>query len=459
MRFSRFEDMLGHWAAAAPEAVALRFVGGTCTYAELLERVRAKAEALRAGGGSCLGILCDGSPECVVTIFAAAQAGMQAVLLNANTPEPLLREQLKATDVDRLCGCAARRGALLDGLGGGIPAGTGAGRVLFFTSGTSARAKAVVLTEGNLCASAWNGSAMVPLDRDDTLLCMLPLDHVFGFICGILWGLSCGATVALGRGRSYYTEDCPYYRPSALAVAPALLRHLLKNRCLGDSLRVLIVGAGDCPWALLKAVEAMGVRVCHGYGLTETSSGVCLSRGEDFFAMDLCPDARVSIAPDGEILISSPELLFEGYYRRPEDTARVLRDGVFHTGDLGCIDADGRLHVTGRKKEIMALSDGTKLSLPEYEKDLARILETAEIAVVPREDVPVLVLPRGTMDRDEALSRLASTQALLPPEQQLGDVVYYNGPLPRTAAGKLMRWQIAGAAAGRHGHGGGGAEG
>ena len=65
-----------------------------------------------------------------------------------------------------------------------------------FTSGTTERARAVVLTEGSLCASAACGSALLPLSGNDTLLCMLPLDHVFGFVCGLLWGLSSGAAVA-----------------------------------------------------------------------------------------------------------------------------------------------------------------------------------------------------------------------------------------------------------------------
>ncbi|MBR1660335.1 MAG: AMP-binding protein, partial [Oscillospiraceae bacterium] len=391
MRFDGFEDMLSHWAWAAPESTALIDNDTTCTYAELLRRVRARAETLRRDGGTSMGLLCGGGADCVVTLFGAVAAGMQLVLLDADAPEALLREQIAYTDVDRLCGEGAPCKALSDALSPGLAPGAGRGKVLFFTSGTTSRAKAVVLTERSLCASAWNGGRLLPLSGNDVLLSMLPLDHVFGFVCGLLWGLSSGAAVALGRGRRSYAEDCGFYQPTALAAVPALLRYLVKNRCLGDSLRTVLVGAGDCPWALLKAVEAMGIRVSYGYGLTETSSGVALSTGEDLLAMELCPDAAVEIAPDGEILIRCPDCMFEGYYKHPEATAAVLQNGVLHSGDLGELDAAGRLRVTGRKKEILVLADGSKLFLPEYEKDLARALETSELAVALRRGSPALV--------------------------------------------------------------------
>ena len=91
-------------------------------------------------------------------------------------------------------------------LTGGVSEGEG--QILFFTSGTVEAAKAVVLTDQSLCASAWNGGQMLPLSSEDRLLCVLPLNHVFGFVCGLLWGLSSGASVALGRGMRYWLGLC-----------------------------------------------------------------------------------------------------------------------------------------------------------------------------------------------------------------------------------------------------------
>ena len=227
-----------------------------------------------------------------------------------------------------------------------------------------------------------------------------------------------------------------------LPAVPGLLRELVKGRLLNPELKTVLLGAGDCRWELMKTVSAMGIRLSYGYGLTETSSGIALSLGEDPRAMTLCPEAEVSLAEDGEVLVSAPTVMFRGYWNSPEATAEVLRDGVLHTGDLGELDGDGLLRITGRKKEILVLSDGSKLWLPEYERDLARALETKELAVIPVDGAPVLVLPEGGPDRDTALGRTAALMSLLPESRRLADVRYIAGPLPRTSTGKLKRWEL-----------------
>ena len=100
--------------------------------------------------------------------------------------------------------------------------------------------------------------------------------------------------------------------------------------------------------------------------------------------MEICPDDTITLAEDGEILIEAPTCMMKGYYKRPDSTAEVLRDGVLHTGDLGSFDINGRLHITGRKKDILVLPDGTKIFLPEYEARLMSALGHTELAVTLR---------------------------------------------------------------------------
>ena len=311
MRFDGFRQLLTYWAERRPDGPALRYGGRICTYRELRERTDRRAAELRAGGKTCEGILSDGSLDCVAEIFAANDAGLQVVLLDENLPEDALRALMAYTDVDLLWGDPDLTEELADALTGGVT--EGAGRLLFFTSGTTEQAKAVVLTDRSLCQSAWNGSQMLPLTPEDTLLCILPLGHVFGFVCGLLWGLANGACVALGRGARHYFDDCAFYAPTAVSLVPLLLGHLLRMDALGPSLRTVLIGAGDCPAALLSAAAARGLRVCFGYGLTETSSGVAISTGGDPFAMDVCPDDRITLAPDGEVLIAAPTCMMQGY--------------------------------------------------------------------------------------------------------------------------------------------------
>ena len=442
MRFTSFAHLLSHLAGTAPERPALLFGAGPgcCSCGELWQRVSEQAELWRRSGKTCLAVLCDGSFDCVTTIFAANLAGLQVVLLDENTPDERLPQLLTYTDADALWSDEDLADELASSLTGGVS--DGAGRILFFTSGTTEAAKAVVLTDRSLCASAWNGGEMLPLSPEDRLLCMLPLNHVFGFVCGLLWGLTCGAAVALGRGARHYTDDLIHFRPTAVSLVPALLGFLLTKGKLNEELRLVLVGAGDCPPALLALAAGRGLRVSFGYGLTETSSGVAISVRGNPFAMELCPEDEIRLAEDGEILIQAPTCMMEGYYKKPEDTAAILQSGVLHTGDLGRFDEDGRLHITGRKKEMLVLADGTKLYLPEYEAELAAALDGRELALALREGRPVLVLRGPEQDRHELLRRLAPVMANRPRGQQLRDILFIDEPLPRTATGKLQRWAL-----------------
>ena len=443
MRFDSFHHMLRYWAEKTPDSPALLYDDHgqkVLSFSGLLQAVEQRAGQLKADGGSCVGILADGSRDCIVEIFAAAAAGLQTVMLDASLPDETLGKLLRYTDVDRLWGDEDLCEDLKPYLTNGVQ--DGGGKLLFFTSGTTEQAKAVVLTDHSLCQSAYNGGAKLPLSPEDRLLCILPLGHVFGFVCGLLWGLSCGACVSLGRGARHYADDCAFYKPTAVSVVPLLLGFLLQRGLLNEELKLVLVGAGDCPPALLDAARAKGLRVSFGYGLTETSSGVAISVGGDPFAMEVCPDDTVTIADDGEILIQAPTCMMQGYYKHPDDTARVLKDGVLHTGDIGRMDESGRLHVTGRKKEILVLSDGTKLYLPDYESDLSRALGTRELALTLRDGHPVLVLSGEARDKGEIIRRLSNVIADRPRSHQIRDIIFVPDPLPRAATGKLQRWAL-----------------
>ena len=444
MRFSGFEVLLSCFAQRTPDRPALLYERGgemiVCTFAQLQERVAERARQLGREPGLCHGILCDGSFDCVIEIFAAVLCGKRLVLLSENASDSTLMDMVKEADVSSLWGDPE----LVDVLSPALnpQAEGGAGRMLFFTSGTTDRSKAVVLTSASLMSSAYNGSALLPLSPEDRLLCMLPLDHVFGFVCGLLWGLSCGAAVALGRGARHYLDDCAFFRPTALSAVPMLLGFLLQHQAMNQELKIILVGAGGCPKPLLDAARAMGKKVHFGYGLTETSSGVALSLGSDPYAMTVCPDDVITIANDGEVLVNAPTCVMEGYWRRPADTAAVLANGVLHTGDLGRLDWAGRLILTGRKKEMLVLMDGTKLYLPEYEGAIAQALGTSDLCVVLTDKGPVLVLEGPEQEKEPLREKLRPVMAECPRGQQLRDIEFYGGPLPRTASGKIMRWAV-----------------
>ena len=467
-KFNSFAEILSSFAQNDPDRTVLIYEEGGVpvkkSRADFSASVLARAEEMRSFGMTCLGVLCDGSLDCVETIFASSVAGLQTVLLDENAADTLLQEQIRQTDIDILWSSDPDLiEELTPYLTEGIPPREAAGDpsdngsdILFFTSGTTASSKAVVLTDRSLLAAAYNGSCMLPLSPDDTLLCMLPLNHVFGFVCGLLWGMECGSAVALGRGARYYTQDFEFYKPTVLSAVPLLLSFLVQHKLMNSELRLVLVGAGDCSPQLLNSAVQQGVQVSFGYGLTETSSGVAISvpgsPSFDPFALEICPEDTVALASDGEILISSPSCMMKGYYKHPEDTAAVLKGNLLFTGDIGKWDENGRLHVIGRKKEILVLADGTKIFLPEYEARIMAALPGRDLTVLERNGKPALLLvdkesstwPEEMKDLSRSMiqEELRGAMAELPRGQQLGEILFTDQPLPRTATGKVKRWEI-----------------
>ncbi|MBQ1530985.1 MAG: acyl--CoA ligase [Solobacterium sp.] len=440
VRYRDFEDLLIRQAQDHADGTAFLKDGlGRITYGRFYQDVLACRDSYAKQSFTCLGLLADGSYECILTLFGSVLAGKQVVMLDRQMRAEQLIPLIGYTDIDQLWGDDAVVSACRDALTDGVR--DGAGKILFFTSGTTERAKAVVLTDASLMQSAYNGSCMLELKQDDILLNVLPLSHVFGFVCGLLWGLSCGACVALGRGPRHYIDDCRYFRPTAVSLVPSLLGFLLQHDLLNEELDLILVGAGPCSDQLISAVREKGIRLACGYGLTETSSGVAISTSGDPFAMAVCPDDTMTLAEDGEILVSAPTCMMQGYYKREADTDAVLKDGVLYTGDLGRFDETGLLHITGRKKEILVLPDGTKIFLPEYEAMIRNTLHTDDVCMVLRNGRPVLVLGKTDMSREAVSEALREVMKQVPRGQRFTDVVILGHELPTTATGKIRRWE------------------
>ena len=241
----------------------------------------------------------------------------------------------------------------------------------------------------------------------------------------------------------HYIDDCAYFRPTAVSLVPLLLGFMLQYRTFNPELKTVLIGGGDCKRELLDAVTASGRRLAFGYGLTETSSGVAISTGGDPYAMDICPEPRITLADDGEILIEAPTCMMQGYYKHEDETAAVLKDGILYTGDLGSFDDDGRLHITGRKKEMLVLSSGTKIFLPEAEAELARLLGTEELALALAGDRVTLFLYAPEMDEGTVQEKSRPFNDARDRARQIGAVRFLKEKLPRTATGKIKRYLIS----------------
>jgi long-subunit acyl-CoA synthetase (AMP-forming) len=441
MQIKRYKTFLGMLTDQEPNNTALIFSDGKfkkeLTYSELIEKIN----NTKIKDKTCFGVFPDGSIDTLISIFALAKNHKQIVLLNPYDSEANLISQIEKSDVDYLIGNGPYLHELSTHLTKGLKENSD--KILFFTSGTTSSNKAVVLTEQSLCASSYNGSALLPLKQEDLLLGLLPLNHVYGFVCSLLWAFNCGATVALSRGLTYMMDDFHYFNPTAVSLVPQQAIFLTSyQQVINPEIRLALVGGGVCPAVVLNAMKKRGVEVHFGYGLTETSSGVALSLGSNPLKMTICPDDVIKIAPDNEILISSSTCLMEGYYKEEKDTKKAITDGFFHSGDLGKIDKDGLLEIIGRKNDVLVLDDGTKIFCPEYEEALMKVLPGKDLAVGLREGKVVLYIGKSSPDswvKDVVYDFNLHYQR----SHQITDIVFTSKSLPRTQTGKVKRWALA----------------
>ncbi|MBE5996890.1 MAG: acyl--CoA ligase [Lachnospiraceae bacterium] len=420
-KFTSFSEIHSSWKDNTGNALIFDQdgVSSSMSYPELFEAVRTAAEKLRTAPGaqSCDPVRADHTPETVIRIFADVISGRDVLLADAEVSEEILESSGRRIDAS--------------------PGDGQEGRLFFFTSGTTSRSRLVTLTSRSLSCSAWSGQCMLPCGPEDTILSVLPLSHVFGFVCSMLWGLCYGASIALGRGVRFLMEDCMYFDPTILPAVPTIVEALHRFHLLNPSLKTVLIGAAPCSEELTRALQREGMKVYLGYGLTETSSGIAITQDQDDpYGLVPCPGADIRIEEGGEISVATP-CLMEGYLG--EDGA--VTDGRFFTGDLGHIDPDGKLRLEGRKKDILVLSDGTKVFCPEYESELMTVIGTKEIAVAQKAGRPVLVVS-GDVDRSYVQEAVDHFNQLRQRSRQLADIIYIQEPLPRTAVGKLRRWEL-----------------
>ena len=286
---------------------------------------------------------------------------------------------------------------------------------------------------------------MLACGEGDVILSILPLSHVFGFVCSMLWGFAYGTTIALGRGVRHIIDDTLFFRPTILPAVPTLIGAMLKYDTLNPELKVALIGAAPCTAEVTAALRAKGIDVYLGYGLTETSSGIAITQDLDEpEALYPCPGADFRIEEDGEVTIATP-CMMQGYI----GAEPMFKGDRFFTGDLGWFDDKGRLHLKGRKKDVLLMADGTKIFCPEYEEELERLTGLQDLGVTMKDGHAVLVA--GSLSNDPAIEADMRAKLLktvgkynksLQRSQQIYDVIVRAESLPRTATGKIKRYEL-----------------
>jgi O-succinylbenzoic acid--CoA ligase len=442
---------LGRAAQARPAHIALQTPTGLCcTYAELLGSASLVARRLSArgvGAGDRLAIQLPPGWEFACALHACMLLGAIAVPVDLRMRST---EQLGICAGTKLALDAELIGRLLSGGGGHARLEPLSARhdldataVVIHTSGTSFAPKPIALTYGNLLWSALGSAVALGLDPDERWLCALPLSHVGGL--SILVRSAIYGTTAVIHERFETERVLQALREEGVTlvslVATTLARLLDAGLEHPPALRCALTGGGPVPAALVERATKAGVPVSMTYGLTEACSQVTtapvttLASGE-FGAGPSLFCTRVRRTEDGEILVAGPTVA----------PGALAKDGWLHTGDLGELDQQGRLSVTGRKADTI-VSGGENVAPSEVEAVLEAHPDVLEAAVVGRpheewgEAVTAIVVARSGATPEDGSLR-AHCAASLAPYKVPKQIVLRSAPLPRTRSGKLLRREL-----------------
>jgi long-chain acyl-CoA synthetase len=322
-----------------------------------------------------------------------------------------------------------------------------------YTSGTTGRPKGCVLTNGNLTAVCRSVATQGIVNGDDLMYLFLPLAHVFGQVIQLA-AITVGAEIGyVSGGPKSIVPDCGELGPTVFPSAPRIFEKVYSGfaakvpadqlaaaveaglakrdldragqpvpeallagfeqadaalfgkvrALLGGRIRVAISGSAPIAPAILEFFHAAGVPIYEGWGLTETA-GIGTLATEDALKIGTIgrpvPEIEVRVAEDGELMVRGP-MVFKEYWRNPAATAEAFTDGWFHTGDLGSVDEDGCLSITGRKKDIIITAGGKNLTPANIENDLRQHPLIAHAVMFgDRKPYPVALI---TLDVDEVV--------------------------------------------------------
>lgn len=443
IKYGSFKALFASQAERYPEKTALISGEKSWTYRSLYEEIGRRADAYREAGKTCLAVLCDGTADAFVAVAAGVVAGLQVAVLEGSLPEGLLATMIAHADADELWDSQSRP-ALREALTPGLPPEE-RDSLLFFTSGTTRQSQAVQLRQQGLMYSGLSCAYWSQLGDETVELNLLPISHVYGFSVGVFTGLYLGGTVVFGRGRTEMPRDCAEYRPTLLCCVPAMLKFLLYGGYLNDNLVAVFSGGSAAPAEIIRRAAERSLILYGGYGLTETS-GCALGaiNQEDPGRYNLVmPGYEMKLGEDGEILLKCFPGIMKGYYKNPAATEECFDgDGWYHTGDMGVLDEQGFLRISGRKKEMLVFDNGEKLFQPEYEESLYALAGTTELALLEQGRKLVLAVYKPGATAEDIAAAIAPAMEQRSPQTRVNRIWMAEAPLPKTPIGKLNRRAI-----------------
>lgn len=355
---------------------------------------------------------------------------------------------------------------------------------IVFTSGTTGKSKGCMLTHGNLAWNAMNGKSIAYLTPQDSALSILPINHALEIAAGIMTPFSSGVTICINDSLKYLGKNLLFYRPSAMVVVPLVMETLYKNiwreiekqnkatkvrfamkvvgllyRChidvrrklfaqildkLGGNLHLLVVGGAYTDPSLIKDFETWGITVVQGYGITECAPIISCNtdRYRKYDSVGkVVTGCEVKIVED-EIWVKGP-ITMKGYYKNQAATQEVFEDGWFKTGDLGRLEHDNFLYITGRKKNLIILPNGENVSPEELEQRIMRISYVKEVVVAEKDGlIRAEVFLDNEMEpkaEEKIEEDITVLNKMLPNYKRIAKVVVREREFEKTTTRKIKR--------------------
>jgi acyl-CoA synthetase (AMP-forming)/AMP-acid ligase II len=332
-----------------------------------------------------------------------------------------------------------------------------------YSSGTTGLPKGVMLTHYNLVANLCQQEPVNPIAETDTLLCILPLFHIYGMAVILNTGLHSGATIVMMQrfDLERVLKAMQDYGVTFAHLVPPIILALTKQAVVDNydlsKLRAIFSGAAPLGESVTRAcIERLNCRVRQGYGMTETSPVIHMSPNEtelikhgavgrcipntECKIVDMETGAELGHNQEGEICMRGPQVM-KGYLNRPEATASTIdADGWLHTGDIGYADEEGHFYIVDRAKELIKYK-GFQVAPAELEALLLSHPAIADAAVIPCADeeageIPkAFIVMKGEASDEEIMSYVAEQVA---PHKKIRRVERIE-QIPKSASGKILR--------------------
>ncbi len=376
---------------------------------------------------------------------------------------------------------------------------------IIFTSGTTGTSKGVMLSHKNLVTATLASDGMIDYNSDNTLVSVLPMHHTYEMTCDHLAIINIGASVFINDSIKYTMRNFAKVKPNALILVPLYietmhkriwdeigkkgmtkkvraamkmsdglrkigidLRRKLFSEILdvfGGEIRSMVCGGAAISKHILKDFDSFGITILEGYGITECAPLVAVntfnwikygSVGRPVFQCEVKIDAAPG-ETSGEILVKGDNVMM-GYYENPEATAEVFtEDGWFRTGDIGYMDEDHFIYITGRKKNIILLSNGKNIFPEELEEYLAQCDLIAESVVIGRrpegkQDTIITAVIYPNYDKFQGNSedeiraaikeKIDDINKTLPVFKHIADIEIRDTEFEKTTSRKIKRYRV-----------------